>query len=418
MEELPVCDWSVAGFKRFAAVWEFDDFWTRGNSFHACLRFVTAAQARWPNEQPVQQMDRFLTGTMIPMNTQYLCDRLDSRAFWADDFGWWGIACLSARDYLQRSGETAGDDKLLSLAKCCWKQMVSRGYDSSDDAKPVPHGCSNSPGGPPGTKNTVTNANLFVLSLRLYKAMRSDKAAADPYLRMAYDQFLWFSRWFESDYDYLRVTKVGALVQERPIASPSYEKKTDPTWEEGWVWTGDQGLMIAGLADILSIKADLVAWAQSHHIPNFDPAAFESKVRAWLATIIEGIKGLLFGVTFPSSDFILREAPFRSSFVDDPKDYVCGRGVLLRYLSEMGDDGFQVGIGKTAQALWNSRYPDNQFGAQWSGANDAGFNRQFAEAWGNGDVGVVWDLDKSEVTNGVLQATGLDVLGAAIKATG
>lgn len=420
MEDLPLYDWSVAGFKRFTGTWQFDDFWTRGNTFDACLRFVMAVQARWPNDPATRQMEAFLSSTMIPANVAYLSDRVDSPAYWADDFGWWGIACLSARDYLQQVGESDKSDTLLELAKRCWNEMLSRGYDSSDAAKPVPHGCSNSPGGSPGTKNTVTNANLFLLSLRLYAALRSNKILAEPYLQTAYDQFLWFSSWFESDYGYLRLVqdKVG-LVQERPIAPPDYERKSDPTWEEGWVWTGDQGLMAGALAGILSIKDDLIAWAQANKVPNFDPAAFEKNTQAWLATIIGGVKGLLFGAGFQPSDYVLREAPFDSSFVDDPKDYVCGRGVLLRYLSELDvGGGFRTGIEATAQALWNSRDGENQFGAEWNGRNDADFNRQFKSAWGKGDDTGTWQLAGSAKTNGIVQAIGLDVLGAAIKTTG
>ncbi|HEY5367466.1 MAG TPA: hypothetical protein VIJ75_00620 [Hanamia sp.] len=33
---------SIAAFKRFETVWNFNDFWKRGNTFDACLTFADA----------------------------------------------------------------------------------------------------------------------------------------------------------------------------------------------------------------------------------------------------------------------------------------------------------------------------------------------------------------------------------------
>jgi len=129
-----------------------------------------------------------------------------------------------------------------------------------------------------------------------------------------------------------------------------------PTWEPGWVWTGDQGLVLGALAGILQITDALKAVD-----PSFDP----NQVRAWIATIVTGTRSLL----FDASDNVLREPPFNSSFDDDPKDYVCGRGVLLRYLSEIAvqpylGDQFSTGIAATAEAVWNGRdTTTDQFGS-------------------------------------------------------
>jgi hypothetical protein len=421
--------WAAHGFDRFKTVWKFDDFWTRGNTFEACLRFVMAAQAKWPHDPKVREMRSFLEH-MISAEENYLSHRLNVKSVWADDFGWWGIACLTARDYLLSTGDTASAGAYLDLAKRCWQEMYRRGYDNSNDAKPVPHGCANAPlpghdsaaaaDPPDGTKNTVTNANLFVLSLRLHDAVKStDKTAADRYLEMAYRQYLWFSSWFDSNHDYLRVPSHGAgLVQERPHAGPGYLRTDRPWWEQGCVWTGDQGLVLAALAEILKIKAKL-----SNGVPDFKPAVFEKTVTAWIETIVTGVKSVLFG-----DDHVLREAPFfKPIFGDDfAKDYVCGRGVLLRYLSEntvrpwLGDR-FRAGIVATAKAVWDGRDPANdQFGARWNAANDAAsdkqFNEQFKKAWGPGHVNATWTLPSppEPPCDGILQAAGLDALGAAI----
>jgi len=338
-------------------------------------------------------METFLRQTMIPANQAYFNSYL-SRGMWADDYGWCGIASLTARDYLLSVGDAGSAAAYLAIAEDCWKKMVTEGYDPSDTARPVPHGCGNGSGTDPGTKNTVTNANLFVLSLRLYDVFSStDEQVADAYLEMCYRQFVWFSSWFESEHRYMRTVAVRCgLVQERPIAKPSYEKKDRPTWEPGWVWTGVD--------------------------PSFDPDVFQNDVVAWIVTIVTGTRSLLFG----AADNVLREPPFNSSFVDDPKDYVCGRGVLLRYLSEAAvrpylGDQFSIGIAATAKAVWNSRdTATKQFGADWNPANDAAFNEQFAKAWRFGDTEVSWPYgpDSGAPENGILQAVGLDVLGAAI----
>jgi hypothetical protein len=418
MPDSDIHTWATDGFGRFTSVWQFDDFWTRANTFEACLRFVIAARAKWPSDPEVEAMETFLRQTMIPANQTYFTTYL-SKAMWADDYGWCGIASLTARDYLLSVGDAPAAAAYLVIAEHCWKKMVISGYDATDAAQPVPHGCGNGNGTDPGTKNTVTNANLFVLSLRLYDVLR-----AAPYLEMCYRQYVWFSSWFESQYEYLKEVDVRCgLVQERPIAPPSYEKKDRPTWEPGWVWTGDQGLVLSALAGVMQIKDALNKWIETSGVdPSFDPDGFQNDVLAWIVTIVAGARSLLFG----AADNVLREPPFSSSFGDDPKDYVCGRGVLLRYLSEAAvqpylGNQFSTGIAATAEAVWDSRdTATKQFGADWNPANDSAFNQQFTTAWGNGDPEVSWPYGTNEdpPVNGILQAAGLDVLGAAIPILG
>jgi len=419
------------GFDAYAKIWQFDDFWTRANTFDACLRFIMAAQAKWPNDPKIRAMTK-VAWHISQANLKYFQRNLQ-QDMWADDYGWCGIASLSARDYLLKLGDTQDADDYLNFARTCWQKMYSIGYDSTTNAKPVPHGCANSSSSAgPGTKNTVTNANLLLLSVRLYNVMKSiDKTHATAYLEMAYWQYLWFNAWFTpplTQYDYFRLPTSGGftfgLVQERPIAPPDYENKDRPTWEPGWVWTGDQGLLLGALVGILQITSDLNSWAKSSSPPiNFDPVAFQKNVNGWIKAITMGVKQLLFGGMFNPTDKVLREAPFNSSFSDDPKDYVCGRGVLLRYLSEVKpllggiNVNFNQNIVATAQAVWNSRdTTSNQFGANWNPENDSSFNANFITVWGNGDKGVNWPYGTSEAppVSAILQAVGLDVLGAAI----
>lgn len=282
-------------------------------------------------------------------------------------------------------------------------------------------GCENRPSRTDeGTKNTVTNAGLFLLSIRLYIAVRSvDPSGAGAYLEKVFDQYQWFSSWFESQHGYLRVMgQDGALVQERPIAEPDYENKDHPGWGPGWVWSGDQGLVLAALIGLREHRDEVCESVKAKRDPSFDPAVFESNVSGWITSIATGIKALLFGGAFSDTDHVLREAPVESSFgAAYDTDYVCGRGVLLRYLAEANAaNPVTEGITATAKAVWDGREEgNNQFGARWNAQNDAAFNEQFKDAWGYGDTDVSWEFpQRGKALEGILQATGLDVLGAAI----
>jgi hypothetical protein len=250
--------------------------------------------------------------------------------------------------------------------------------------------------------------------LRLYEALEdSDRECAEACRETAHSQYVWFSSWFAPSYEYLRIVPGGGLVEERPHHPKDYCNTGHPNWQPGWTWTGDQGLILGALAETRQIKDAI----------GIDPAVVEENVTQWIGTIVKGIRALLVG-----SDNVLREAPFQSAFSadlgGDPKDYVCGRGVLMRYLAEDSIRGFLGGgldeaITATATAVWDSRDPaSNQFGAEWNPAGDRAFNESFAKRWGKGDTDVSWsgfgDAPR-EVVNPILQALGLDVIGAAIR---
>lgn len=420
--DIDIKHWAIEGSNRFCAVWEFNDFWKRSNTFHAFLRFVDAAEQRWGNDPSLQPMKDLRT-EMVEGNGRYFKQFIGLDWVWTDDYGWCGISCLAARDYLRSIDQEPAAEEYLDIAERCWEQMRVTGYDASDDATPVPHGCGNvSPERKPaegyGTKNTVTNANLLLLSLRLYEATKNP-----DYLSMAYAQYKWFHTWQAIKYDslddgpYWRA--VGAaipppfmLIHERPMAEKSYIKKDEPTWNMGWVWTGDQGLMMCAMAELFLMRDDF------RRFPDFYAEWVSSECRR----LAEGVVQLLFG----SADKVLREAPFHASFdAAFAGDYVAGRGVLLRYASEKAVQQvrnapfFLEAMRATAAAVWNSRdqqtHP-NQFDSLWNKAGDRAFNQSFVAAWGSGNPNIDhWDFDPSNYF-GVLQANGLDALTAAIRA--
>ncbi len=420
---------AIAAFKRFEDIWNFNDFWKRGNTFDACLTFVDAMEQRWPQDSDVQKI-QVTVRNMLVENLAFF-NGFDPGGLWADDFGWWGLMALNARKHLLKMGEKDLADKFLILSTdLCWEYKKKTAYDHSITAKPVPHGCSNGDanGQSKGVKNTVTNVLLFLLSSRLYRMTLAENITDnDKYLDMAYRQWLWFEHWFSLDeYEYLKkISPTGALVQERPMAffeGSDYQKKEHPPWAEGWVWTGDQGMLVGALTDMLAIKNELAAWIASNNInPGFDVVAFEKKVRHLIAMIGGGIKAALIS----EKDGIIREAPCASSFGPvHGNDYLAGRGIMMRYIGNSEEKALlgvdlSEQIKATAQAIWQTRNAsNNQFQPEFTSAeNDKLYIEQFRKLWGLADDIRKWDIDKMKEQNkfGVCQSIGLDALGAAIK---
>lgn len=421
--------WAIAAFNRFEEIWNFNDFWKRGNTFDACLTFVDAVQQQWPNDPDVKAM-QISVKNMLEENLTFF-NRFDPGGLWADDFGWWGLMALNARKHLLKMGERELADKFLTLSTdLCWEYKKKTAYDHSTTAQPIPHGCSNGDanGKHEGVKNTVTNVLLFLLSSRIYRvALAENLPNKDKYLDMAYRQWLWFEAWFELDeYAYLKkVSPTAALVQERPMAffeGSGYQDKVHPPWAEGWVWTGDQGMLIGALTDMLAVKNELATWIYTSDLdPSFTVPVFENKIRRLIFMLGEGIKLALIS----EKDSIIREAPCYSSFgPNHGNDYLAGRGIMMRYIGAdeekalLGVD-LSEHINSTVKAIWETRNTtNNQFQPEFTTPeHDKLYIEQFRKLWGLADDIREWDIKKMKEQNklGVCQSVGLDALGAAIK---
>ncbi|MCK5469318.1 MAG: hypothetical protein KAI99_12430, partial [Cyclobacteriaceae bacterium] len=410
-------------------IWNFNDFWKRGNTFDACLTFADAVQQRWPDDQEVKAM-QVTVRNMLEENLTFFSS-FDPGGLWADDFGWWGLMALNARKHLLKLGEKELADKFLTLSTdLCWEYKKKTAYDHSTTAEPVPHGCSNGDanGQSKGVKNTVTNVLLFLLSSRIYRMTLAENIPDnDKYLDMAYRQWVWFERWFSLDeYEYLKkVSPTGALVQERPMAffeGSGYQDKVHPPWAEGWVWTGDQGMLVGALTDMLAVKNELATWIARNNIDaEFATDAFGKKVRYLIALIGGGIKTALIS----SKDGIVREAPCASSFGPiHGNDYLAGRGIMMRYIGSTEEKALlgvdlSENIKATVEAIWKTRdASNNQFQAEFTTPdNDELYIEQFRKLWGLADDIRKWDIKKMKEQNkqGVCQSIGLDALGAAIR---
>jgi len=420
---------ALLAFKRFEEVWDFFDFWKRGNTFDACLVFASAVQQRWPDDPEVIGMNTKIV-KMLEQNLDFF-HSVDVGSMWADDFGWWGLQALNARKFLLDQGETGLADKFWHLSDdLCWQYKKNTAYDHSPDALPVAHGCRNGDanGSSPGVKNTVTNVLLFLLSSRIYRLARSEnREDTDKYLEMAWAQWLWFTQWFElEEYEYLKpLSTKGALVQERPMAEfegSGYTDKIHPPWAEGWVWTGDQGMLVAAINDMIAVKDDLAEFLAMHEPgTGFDADAFEKKASGIIRSVGAGVEQALIA----DVDGIIREAPCLSSFgPEHGRDYVAGRGIMMRYLGSE-EERSRLGVNldqavlATVQAIWDTRdKANNQFQPEYtSRQNDEAYVEQFRRLWGLADQVHKWDLETMHEKNrdAVCQAVGLDMLGAAIK---
>ncbi len=419
---------ALLAFKRFEEVWDFNDFWKRGNTFDACLVFASAVQQRWPKDPQVLEMNKKII-KMLELNLTFF-ESINFGVMWADDFGWWGLMALNARKFLLKLGKVELADKYWTLADdLCWQHKKNAAYDHTTDALPVPHGCRNGDanGQSLGVKNTVTNVLLFLLSTRIYRVAKSEKREdTEKYLDMAYRQWVWFTEWFKLDeYQFLKkLTTEGALAQERPMAEfegSGYTDKIHPPWAEGWVWTGDQGMLMAALSDMISEKEDYVKFVEKHNLdPDFTVSGFETKAQKIIQLIGKGVKNALIA----NVDGIIREAPCLSSFGPvHGRDYLAGRGILMRYFgSEEEKSKLDVvldeAVLKTAKAIWETRNTtNNQFQPEYSTLeNDKLYIGQFRQQWGLADDVYKWELKMEEKNkNAVCQAVGLDMLGAAIK---
>ncbi|MEO9004623.1 MAG: hypothetical protein ABI288_07790 [Ginsengibacter sp.] len=418
---------SIAAFKRFESVWNFNDFWKRGNTFDACLTFADAMHRKWPRDAEVMSMHKRI-GEMLEENYQYFTS-LDPGTLWADDFGWWGLMGINARKHLLRSGNTALADKYATLSiHLCWQQERDHAYDFSDTALPVSHGCSNGDanGKSKGVKNTVTNVLFFLLSTRIYRlALEENIGDKGKYLEMAYRQWVWFDSWFKLEkYGYLqKLPSGGGLVQERPTAffeGSDYKDTTHPTWENGWVWSGDQGMLLAALIDLSAIKNDLTSWVSKNKIdPGFKVDEFEKTVSQYISLLGKGIKAALTG----NSDDIIREAPFNANFGPEfGNDYLAGRGIMMRYLGQadkqINSIDFVKNIRATASAIWQTRDTlTNQVKQEFTCLkNDKLYVDQYRKLTGTADDVYKWQIETMNEKQklGVCQSIGLDAFGAVI----
>jgi hypothetical protein len=422
-------EYASEAFKRFADVWNIDDFWKRANTCDAALDFAAALHDHWPDDGEVKLIQAQVS-TMLETNLAYF-KSVDLKNVWADDLGWWGLMSIHAYTHLKRLGNRALAQEYLSLAvDSCWGPLSTKFYDQSNIAVPVCGGCRNGNlQGEYGVKNTITNVLLLLLSTRLYRLYGQEGFPdRECFLEVACRQWFWFSSWFDlKDHAYLKPTADGSalLIQERPMAffeGSGYQNRTHPSWTEGWIWSADQGLLVSALFDLLAIKQEFTKH-NNHALPEtpVDKLLEENNLKDLLQKVVLGIQKVL----IDKSDGVIREAPCYGSFGPSfAIDYLGGRGVLVRYLdlsqvkALLGVD-LSSSVMATVNALWNAKdATTHQFkSAYTSKEHDVAYSEQFRAAMGYSDQVSYWDIDPSKraLQYGICQAMGLDFISAALR---
>ena len=415
-------------FELFYKNYDINIFWKRGNTLDAAVNASKAARKLWDNDTDFQSEfeNKYLYPILSAASTVFDADKGGTN--WADDYGWWGIAATSAYNYCTASKNkkiSQMADTFKTIAEEAYTIMVKKGYVLS-----AADGCRNSgfATDKKGAKNTVTNSNLFLISIRLYQITKDQQ-----YLKMAYAQYSWFHKYISATvnddgsngaYPYLqKTTKDTGLITERPFPTATYNAKKHPLWEKGWAWTGDQGLFLACLTSVSDLADDFETASQDNSTDNpfsgFDKTSFNKTVNNYLTTLVNGIKTLLF-----DSDKIMHEPPFSSSFgASYGSDYAGGKGVLMRFLATSSQSivDFSDYINASANAAWGSRNTNtNAIPAIWNTSNQATFNSTFAKTWGypsanEASSNTIWGgYSGYDISTAVLQAAGLDALGASI----
>lgn len=281
------------------------EFWQVGRVFNSCHDYILQNGASIPADV-ARYENEVRPGCMRVYTDQ--AGKPDNQNWWWDDYGWWGLAHLAAGD--------------AQKAKDCWFRMRTYGVDSGQLGPEYEGGCWNHTinQNPAGCENSVTNSTFFLLSLRL---LNDASINIDPLrtqiLAAAEASAQWFDRWMGRLGTLLNPLQ---LLRERPVGdAKGLFPKGAPTYEPGWIWTGDQGLAVAWAAE--AFKLTQIDWRAV-----FPGVPYRAKAFEMAGQIRRGMT-LLF-----DADRVLHEAPYRSNSLGDYNiDYSTGRGVFMRYIS-------------------------------------------------------------------------------------
>lgn len=389
----------LQSFECFKKSWEISDFWKRANTSDACLVMLDTLISKYPYDQLVSEACKEFVGILEKNLAYYNFEDKDNK--WADDFGWWGLLGLNAHSFLTKMKKDSLAAKYLDVSNECYDLLKKATHDKG---VPVMGGLCNSSFKNPetGVKNTVVNALFLLLSTKLYNFHKDHNLdGTEKFVESIDSQRTWFDQWFKPEYQYLKTFKgdsEAALVCERPLSSAddsTYKDKSNPTWSPGWVWTGDQGLLIGAL--ILLEK----------HRPMEEVAR----------KLIHGVQKGLIG-----KDGIFYEPPCPSSYTDHANDYFGGRGILVRNMElnkikEIFRIDFKENIEKTLEAIWQTRdEKSNQFKIDFTNKMDhLAYSEQFNLLWETKHLVDTWNITDPAVTDAISQAVGFDFIAAALK---
>ena len=235
-------------------------FWKLGNSFDTMIDFldtVDHSSAHEVAQMAVRQLEASL---------KHIKGGWDGA--WFDDFGWWSVATQRA---LQKPFFLPDAVNIQYILDQCWPRFTNNApfvwqrhkpgtfedygpaveggvwnayWEGTPDNYPGPKNGDPSNGKLIGIQNTVTNALYLMAAHRLGHTDSGARQAARNELHFL---FTWFdekeySLWWEFDQE-------TALVRER--VGHFANGKRAMGYQEDWAWTGDQGLILGCLSDVM-----------------------------------------------------------------------------------------------------------------------------------------------------------------------
>lgn len=359
----PIETYKAAAGNAFSRLLPLFSNWTNGWQVGNVFDTLTDYAMRYPDAEP--------SPNGLAKLALERWESIQGSMCWYDDYGWWGIASAKAFDprYATVFGPYAA--KFQAIALDCWNVMhtgkPSRGeynygggpmvwvnrderaapgyftsptgwaaprfgggvwqYDMWAGSRTDPPECTpnhlssdpnqklSDPKSPDCTlgpyQNTVMNGLYLELALRL-----ASSGQGSGTLQAAKSEMAFLRAWFEvpGDQSLLQALPDGnVLVRERVATYAEINGSYLPV--EGYVkdgaWSGDQGLILGGLADKLLV----------------DPSDPTNPIDQSRATAIA--RGVLLGLAGACG-----VKPYSDGFNDhgDADDYSCGSGVFWRYL--------------------------------------------------------------------------------------
>lgn len=402
-----------------------NDFWHTANTLDTCVDFILEGSKHWDLSGQRKTVQDMIQESYDYFGEVYKDQNeppgKDSPQVWWDDYGWWGIAFTKIHQnfsaIFQGSKPRITKEDCLEVALKCWSTLggysekVNRSVQPPQRG-PVAGGVWNHPPADGGIQNTVTNGLYLVLSARLYRSSNQKDV-----LQAAAAQYLWFRNWFVNYFQkqnecplpgkqqglFRCLERSGAskliVVYERAIdpANPKYNQG-NPPFVDGQLWTGDQGLLLGGMAAIIDIREQLrTVDIIKQQDPDFPENAV--KIALWDAS---GVSWL-----FDPTN-VLHEAPLNGSFgTGFAADMATGKGVMMRYLDyAMNRIGLNARtyVIHSAAAVVQSKTDAYDLNFQWNTRTDTriGTNEKQVEK-----------TDKR--FQPTAQSAGLDALNAAIQ---
>lgn len=259
-------------------------------------------------------------------------------------------------------------------------------------------------------------------------------------LKYAFYQYVWFLGWINTKanggdipYNYFHTLKGSpfGMVEERPVANPptgTYPVTPNPPFSPYCAWSGDQGLFLNACALLFLYAEDLSEVIE----PPPDVGLVKGNLVAWMRNISLGV---YYALSSDTTDNVLRESPFDNLFNRLPEDYVCGRGVLARFINEeetrrafnlinLPLTFFNNTFKETANYIHSSPeegQDKNQLSARWNPGNDTNAYSIYVERWGEGMTGYSWrkasdvPSDQLPAWNNYCMMMGFDVYGAWLR---